>query len=157
MNTNLFVTARRLVAASALLIPAALAAAVPGQAGPREDDVMAVQTAYEKATAAGDLDGVANLFNDGGAFLPPVGGVFVGGDQIRAAMMNNRPGSVDIVSTDISAAGDATIDIGTFTFTPADGGPGLAGEYVAVLSNAGDGPKLDRLVLFPPRMPPPQR
>lgn len=143
--------ARRLAAAAAL---PALVAAVPAGAATVED-LAAVQQRYEDAANAGDLDALVGLFAPTGALLPIVGGIFEGPDAIRAALQENRPGTLDIVTTNASMTGDTLIGIGTFTFAPADGSPLLMGEYVSIVRDTGAGLEIVRLILFPPRMPTP--
>lgn len=145
---------------TAALIAAPLASAAIGSAiatTPIENDAASAQAAYENAVNAGDLDTIVSLFAEDGGYAPPVGGLYVGADAIRAAHAAGRPGVLDITTTDLSTAGDTLVDMGTFTFVPADGSPAAAGEYVSILHDSGDGLKIERLVIFAPRMMPPQQ
>lgn len=129
----------------------------PVSAASLGDQVDDVHQRYEQATVAGDAAGIAALFAEDGALLPLTGGNFAGHDAILAAAGALRPGALDIVSTDVDMIGDFAFDTGTFAITlPAEaGGQTIMGEYVAVLST-GDDMKIQRLVVFPARLPPQQ-
>ncbi|MCW5713433.1 MAG: nuclear transport factor 2 family protein [Bauldia sp.] len=144
----------RFAPACALLIATATPMTVSAQETRTEERIEAVQSRYEAASVAGDVDAFVGLFTADALYMPVFGGAYAGADAIRSfAATAGRPASLDIRSVAWRWAGELILDVGTFTLVlpPQAGGGTIEGEYTAIVQEVDGDLRLLQLVTFPPR------
>ena len=132
-------------AGSALLLvaPAAIAQAQPS------DVKAAIEErgkAFEQAYNSGDAAGLADLYTEDAAILPPGAARAEGREAIAefwGGAMEQGLSNLDLTTVEVEAAGDMAAEIGTLTATaPAAEGSNqseIAGKYLVVWKRGEDG------------------
>lgn len=120
-----------------ILLAAVLSlASIPALAGGLEAEIEARALAFEAAFNAGDGAGVAAFYTPDAAILPPGAARIDGREGISTfwtGAIESGLTDLDLVITEVIAAGDSAIDVGTLTLTaPGEGGTRatVAGKYV---------------------------
>jgi uncharacterized protein (TIGR02246 family) len=131
--------------------------------GPQRDDreaIVALVGAYAERLDAGDLDGVARLFEDGAFCSAQPGTVRRGADEVRrmydpVILYDDGTPRTKHVLGNISVSVDGADATASCTFTVMQEAPGrplrpvLAGRYVDRFTRADDGWRFEERVVHP--------
>ncbi len=122
-----------------------LALTAPAGAHSPRESIEAAETAFAAAFNGGDGAGVAALYTDDAALLPP-GGQRVDG---RAAIQTFWQGAIDggltnltLRAVEVEGNGDAAYEVGAFSFqVPGEDGQPVTveGKYIVVWKKSADG------------------
>ena len=100
---------------------------------------------FEAAYNAGDAAGMAELYTEGGALLPP-GAVRIDGREGIAALwqgyMDAGVRDLELETVEVEDHGDMATEVGTFTLTAPDGNGGRItghGKYIVLWRKGEDG------------------
>ena len=109
--------------------------------GLAQEDIDSVRQQYVDLYNQGDTAGLAGLYTEDATLYDASGGVAEG----RAAVQENLQGTYDAGATQISIEatetemlGDTAYDIGSYTFTTAEGETVASGNYMVILKQMDD-------------------
>ena len=94
---------------------------------------------------AGDAAGVAKLYTDDAALMPPGAARFDGGDAIQQywqGMLDAGVRDISLTTLEVEEAGDSAVEVGTISATApgeADSRVTLTGKYIVVWRHDGGG------------------
>jgi len=99
-------------------------------------EIAALESAFESASNARDIEGVLVYYADDAVRYPPNGPAINGKEAIRAKMIENQDTSdhstIQLSIVDLWAAGDQAVEIGSWQSLAADGSTQAAGTYMCV-------------------------
>lgn len=114
-------------------------------AGDPAGGIAASTAQFEAAYNAGDAAGVAALYTEDGAVLPPDAPRIDGREGIQAmwqGFIDAGVTALDLATVELSAAGDAASEVGTYALQVPDGKGGkttLTGKYIVLWQRGADG------------------
>jgi ketosteroid isomerase-like protein len=142
----------RLAVASVALIGIASAAAA--QDSQHQSVMEEAHQSYMYAVNNGNYDDLGRMFAEDALYLPLIGGVLRGPDEIREHFEEMQLSDMQVTSSAVLDLGEnMVVDTGTFSITlpEAAGGTAIDGEYVVVAEVTDDGIVIYSLSGFPAR------
>jgi len=114
-------------------------ASQPAFAGDKED-IEAAITVWEQSFNAGDAAGVAAMYTDDAALLPPGAPMVQGNEKVQEfwkSMMDMGMSDVDLTAVEILVSGNNASEVGTFTYSAGDATG--TGKYIVLWLKGDDG------------------
>ena len=128
---------KTLLALAGLLVALPATALAQHDHHAKHDEIAAVTASWEKAFNAGDAAGVAALYTDDAALMPPGAEAVVGMEAIQAFWSEfiASGATVKIETKEVSGSGDMLVEIGTVVVTAPDGSHADHGPFLVVYKN----------------------
>ena len=105
-----------------------------------KEDIEAVVTKFEQAANAGDAAGVAAMYADDAALLPPGEPMVQGSEKVLEswkAMLDMGMSDLDLTPTEIIVSGNNASEVGTFSYKAGD--VTGTGKYIVLWVKGDDG------------------
>jgi uncharacterized protein (TIGR02246 family) len=105
-----------------------------------KEDIEAAVVKFEQAANAGDAAGVAAMYADDAALLPPGEPMVQGSDKVLVSwksMLDTGMSDLDMTPTEVIVSGNNASEVGTFTYKAGD--VSGAGKYIALWVKGDDG------------------